>query len=228
MMVEDPVNTKLVAVILKNSTTQADNSTDTGSGGTSKPDTASGGGLTSTQLLIIFLVVVFAVLIIFLLVYHYFIKGMRQRSGSKHLAQKSASGSIGEGRDRNIFAHPERHLAVDQSTRTNPHSPASTASETDQNQVHASASGFQQPVHLANLTERPSAPQQAQQVANNNPSGNRISTAASQQPMEQAKDKKSQSEGKKKRLQLTQADPHSILGTLASLRDTLKETEQNK
>lgn len=76
-------------------------------------------GLDSTQILIIFLVIVFVVLVLFLLIYYFVIKGMKQRASVSQgrLAQKSTSGSTDGEKQRNIFAHPERQLAVDQSTR---------------------------------------------------------------------------------------------------------------
>lgn len=112
----------------------ANDSTDGSEPSSTTPPPATGNGtggwlgLDSTQVLIIFLIIVAAVLVIFLLIYYYVIKGMRQRTVNKLVVQKSASGSIGEEKARNIFAHPERHLAVDQSTRMNPDSPASVGS----------------------------------------------------------------------------------------------------
>jgi len=79
---------------------------------------------TSVQVLIIFLVAVFAILILFLFVYFYLVKGSRSEL-PLHIAErtihKSISGSVtDDDRSRNIFSHPEKQMAVDQSTRNSP------------------------------------------------------------------------------------------------------------
>lgn len=185
-------------------------------------------GLDSTQILIIFLTLVFAVLIIFLLVYYYCIRGMRQNSTSNRLALKSASGSIGEDKSRNIFAHPEKQLAVDQSTRANPNSPASSDAE---------AAPPQQPVNIANL---PSAKQQQQQGGQASPSpmtntsasggpssSSQASTPRQLEPAPAAARNKSHSSSKNKNKTNEESTGRlGVLGALAGLRDTLKDTRE--
>lgn len=92
-------------------------------------------GMDSTQVLIIFLVVVFLVLIVFLLLYYYLIKGMKSKGppSQSHVGHKSASGSMDGEKQRNIFANPERQLAVDQSTRMNTRSPSVETPATNNN-----------------------------------------------------------------------------------------------
>lgn len=130
----------------------------------------------STEILIIFLCVIFIILILFVLLYCYVIKGMKHRPAATqgqqalppaghprqgttvgqsaqtspqgvgqgaHAAsdrtvpttvrsQKSLSGSANGEKQRNIFAHPERQLAVDQSVRASPRG-AATGRAKDEN-----------------------------------------------------------------------------------------------
>lgn len=129
LVVERPHRTILTGEIIPK-----DNSTGNGGDGNKGIGGTTFLGLDTTYVLIVFLIVVFTVLILFLLLYHFVIKRMRQKSISK-IAQKSASGSIADERARNIFAHPERQLAVDQSTRVNPNSPASGSDLSEQQQT---------------------------------------------------------------------------------------------
>lgn len=201
-------------------------------------------GLDTTKILIIFLIIVFLVLIFFLLLYHFIIKKMRQKSISK-IAHKSASGSIADEKARNIFAHPERHLAVDQSTRNLTNSPASTNDNNDQQSlVVVGGAGGSQAV--------PSPAPVANQAA---PTTSSTATAEpNKDQSSKGKDKnldskKSGSLGRSKPVQVHQHAPHqtqhaaqhpapqessvsnrsqrnhgSLTGALAGIRDTLKDT----
>lgn len=170
----------------------------------------------TTKILIVFLVVVFLILIAFLLLYHFVIKRMRQRSISK-LTLKSASGSLADEKARNIFAHPERQLAVDQSTRMNSASPTTPSEASSEPQNQQSGTKQQQ---------------------SNAPSGNGARESQltrspkSKERIEPESSRKSGSSGKNRsksdRQVNTTTNQHSIMGALAGIRDTLKETEAKK
>lgn len=198
-------------------------------------------GLDSTQILIIFLTVVFAVLIVFLLIYYYCIRGMRQTSVNRIQAQKSASGSIGEDRSRNIFAHPDKQLAVDQSTRNNPNSPASASATdvtpADQQQQQQQQANVPQPASLANLpgansNHLPGAAQAADQTTPTPPSPppSAANPESSKQQVAQkhadSSRQKSGSSGSKRNKAHDDSSRHSagLRGSLTGLANTLRDT----
>lgn len=99
----------------------------------------------SMKLLAIFVLIVFFVLGLFILIYYYFVKRLKSDQVTR-VPMKSTSGSITDEKARNIFAHPERHLAVDQSRRSSPpaeSTPASSATSA------AETSGSLQPSSMA-------------------------------------------------------------------------------
>lgn len=216
--------------------------------GTSNNGTGGWLGLDSTQILVIFLIIVAAVLVIFLLIYYYVIKGMRQRNVNK-LVQKSASGSIGEEKARNIFANPERHLAVDQSTRINPDSPASVSS-LEQQQITPPVTTEKEVLPPQTQPDQsishPSDGQQPTPIISNQRSSQSLVTQTSKQRMVQTtkvaptqaiksdkKDdsRKSNSLGRKQRGRVNQTnntetnDQLGVFAALAGVRNTLKGTD---
>lgn len=206
-------------------------------------------GLDSTQVLIIFLIIVAAVLVIFLLIYYYVIKGMRKRSVNR-LLQKSASGSIGEEKARNIFANPERQLAVDQSTKMNPDSPASASSYDQQQPSSAPVSAEKEDLASKNHPSHPSSVSNTSDgqmstaltpVGSRHPSqisgkqGSKINLQFIQSDSQMSKadkkasnSKKSNSSGKRQRGKSgeNQTTYHGVSGALAGVRNALKDTDQ--
>jgi len=177
-------------------------------------------GLDSTQILIIFLIIVFAVLILFLFVYYYIIKSMRPKSAGKNVP-KSASGSSNDDKGRNIFAQPERQMAVDQSGR---HPPPRT-SEPDQSSGQATAPTVVVPSQ-GNQTQPPSAT-----VAK--PSGSEAPPQAANPQLSKKSSSSGRARERGKPAPSVSSEPareeghhdhHTVVGALAGLRDTLRET----
>lgn len=175
------------------------------------PDASS-----SVQVLVIFLVAVFGILVLFLFVYFYLVKGSRTESGQERALQKSTSGSITDDGARNIFAHPEKQMAVDQSTRASPSpaepaaaakrnstSPAMADSNLDRNAAHKS-SGFQ-------VQQKPKS--SSQQQLNSKSKQSLPPKVEGHQQLAS----KSSSGGAKR------GANSSVAGTLATLRETLKD-----
>lgn len=227
--------------VVLDSTTTTQSSTN-GTGNSQSPGWL---GLDSTQILIIFLIVVFGVLIIFLLIYYYVIKGMRHNA-QERLA-RSASGSIGEEKARNIFANPERQLAVDQSTRANPNSPASSTDadgvaqpigQTDNNIINSplpvnTGNQQQQPVALQPTNLSKSVARQLARKTTAQPTelggAGQVKRASQSDQVSPIQAKKSKSSSKRDRvIQQKEFDNSGVVGALAGLRDTLKETETHK
>ena len=211
---------------------------------TVRPSNSTVKQLTSTQLLIIFLVVVFAVLILFLLIYYYFVKNMANEK-SKRPTVKSTSGSISEEKQRNIFAHPERHLAVDHSLRASPSSATNTSSSVQQ--TTSAVGPNEQPSAVGQHSTTPSQALIHKQVEPPNQvaaPGNQMSNAADQQ--QQLQLNKQQQQQPTTRTQVTQkadksltrktkSNSHSkrksdgkkhspLVGALAGIRDTIRES----
>lgn len=171
----------------------------------------------TTKILIVFLIIVFVVLTTFLLLYYYCIRGMKSKPLSR-MTNKSVSGSINDEKNRNIFANPQRHLAVDQSLRQSP----STSSE------HSSPISSNPPIIASQQRTSEQAPQQASQQApqqvQQQASDNSASTVASKTTSEPAvvepsKTKRSNSSSKGR-------GRTNVAGTLAGLRDVLKESSK--
>lgn len=222
-----------------------------GTNHTSSANNGTGGwlGLDSTQVLIIFLIIVAFVLVIFLLIYYYVIKGMRKRSVNR-LLQKSASGSIGEERARNIFANPERQLAVDQSTKMNPDSPASTNSYDQQQASSAPVSTDKEdlasknhPTHQSSVSNNsdgqmstamtPVGSRHASQTSGKQASKINLQLIQSDSQMSKAdkkvlNSKKSSSSGKRQKVKTNTGENqshHGVLAAFAGVRSALKDTD---
>lgn len=207
-------------------------------------------GMDSTQVLIVFLIAVFLILVVFLLLYYYVIKGMKQRVTPTQ-NQKSTSGSMDGEKQRNIFAHPERQLAVDQSTRMNSRSPGQESDSSTPGAVSGQSTPLSQSLILP-LQQQVQQQQPQPQIqrsmstasgvsgvsaASGKSDGSSISSTALQ--------KRSNSGGEKGRTVVANRKPYDerqvsganvdpenhgtgVLGVLAGIRDTLHETEGHK
>ena len=155
-----------------------------------------------STLLIIFIAIVFVVLTVFILLYYYCVRNMKSSSDLNRQTHKSTSGSIMDEKSRNIFAHPERQLAVDQSFRT---SPSASSSESEANPGTPATTG----ANTANQQHQQPQSQQAQQQPQQSDKQHQTTALHNQKSKS-----KSGSRGK----DLT------MVGTLAEIRDTLKGT----
>lgn len=197
--------------------------------------TSSDGGSGSwetTQILIIFLIIVFLVLTAFLLVYYCYIRGMKSRSMRK-MSNKSVSGSITEDKGSNIFANPTGHLAVDQSTRqspgntslpSEPNSPSSNDPPAGNSVATSQSSNENGASKRGNLSAAKNSSEPVEIAAQSKRS--RVAPAAtnatSDQLVEAPQNRKLKSKSNSK------DRSSNIAGTLAGLRDVLKDTSSQK
>lgn len=173
-------------------------------------------GPDSVQILIIFLVVVFIVLILFLLIYYYVVKGLPSDS----TGQTSPSTNDPE-RGGNPSGQPERQSAMES---------VKVTSTTASNETVAKVSQKSQPISTG--TSRSS--QSVAVVSTGQKSSQAAPTGQVTGFNEIVLTKKSASAGKKQNNKTSDMNTgtqehrfHTVVGTLANLRETLKETERS-
>lgn len=180
------------------------------------------------KLLIIFILVLIGALSIFVIVYYYCVRGLRSSNLAQH-AQKSTSGSIADEKSRNIFAHPERQLAVDQSTRASP-SPSSLDGERNSPAHKTPAAPKTVPI----VTKTPSQAQPQQhppppappQATSQSAAPTQASQIQPKQPQQtQPKQLQIEVDTKSKSKSNSQGKDMTMVGTLAELRETMKHAQ---
>lgn len=204
-MDSDDTNVTLVAPIIVRSANDTNATSNNGANSESKHTWGT------TQIMIVFLIIVFAVLIAFLVVYYYFIRRMKSRAIAR-VTNKSVSGSISEDKGRNIFANPERHLAVDQSVRNSPGNSSLPSDTSSQNGSHPPTAGAQP------TNSKASAPVATAQPTTSKTSAPVVAKASPEPTEPSKKSTKSSSKGRN----------FNVAGTLAGLRDIFKESSGHK
>lgn len=202
-------------------------------------------GLTTTQIVIVFLIFVFALIILFLLLYYCTTRSSKQRSIRRQVeAQKSiSSSSVYDEKPQTIFDHPERQLAVDQSVRTDPNSPASINQSSDP-EVSSPSSQNQSAPQAVNQktlnTETSPAPAktvpkyqdspptrfpQEQQVSSSPKLPLKPAEKILVKEVVAPRKPKTPPRKKERSKSFESSENHTMIGTLANLRDTLKESD---
>lgn len=186
-------------------------------------------GLDATQILIIFLIIAFGLIIVFLM--FYYCSSRKQKSSNRRGSSRKPVNSNPQNDDRshNMVAHPERQVATDQ-PKIISQSPSSTSQQSEPEQIAEQPTNLTPQAPIAQV--EPSKPPNDSdppsiKVVPKQSEATQVKTIPKQ--VDTSLKKKSNSNSKKERNRM--AEPydihHSMVGTLAGLRDTLKESDSH-